>query len=42
MYTIIKSKKYKGGKPVGGEEIYILNKKKEKWILEERKIIAMY
>jgi hypothetical protein len=42
MYTVSKNKKYKGGKAVGGEEIYIFNKKNDKWILEDRKIIALY
>ncbi|WP_062056231.1 hypothetical protein [Aquimarina longa] len=42
MYTVSKNKKYKGGKIIGHEIIYIFNLIDGKWVLEDRKIIATY
>ncbi len=41
-YKVSRNKKYKGGKATGGEMIYTLIKKEGEWILEDRKLIAMY
>ncbi|WP_109433963.1 MULTISPECIES: hypothetical protein [Aquimarina] len=40
--TSIRSKKHEGGKAIGDERIYIFNKEKDKWALEDKKIIATY
>ncbi len=42
MNTIIKSKKYTGGKLIGDEMIYILKNNSGKWSLIDKKSIAMY
>ena len=38
----VRSTKYKGGKAVGGEILYVLEKENDSWIIKEKKPIVTY